>query len=111
MGANLDYPPMTTYLITRHPGAIEWAERQGVRVDKLIVHLDPELIQAGDVVIGTLPVQLAAAVCARGGRFLNLTLDVPPQFRGRELSADDLEAFGAHLVAFEVRAVASGGKV
>ncbi len=98
---------MTTYLITRHPGAIEWAAQQGVRVDKLIAHLDPELIQPGDVVIGTLPVQLAADVCARGGRFFNLTLDVPPQFRGRELSADNLEAFGARLQAFEVRLIAS----
>ena len=56
---------MTTYLITCHPGAIEWAERQGVRVDKLIAHLDPGLIQPGDAVIGTLLVQLAAVVCAR----------------------------------------------
>ena len=76
-------------------------------MDKLIAHLDPELIQPGDVVIGTLPVQLAAEVCVRGGRFFNLTLDVPPQSRGRELSADDLQAFGARLEAFEVRAVAS----
>lgn len=101
---------MTTYLITRHSGAIEWVGRQGVRVDKLIAHLDPELIQAGDVVIGTLPVQLAAEVCSRGGRFFNLTLDVPPQFRGRELSADDLEVFGARLEAFEVRLIASEAK-
>lgn len=97
---------MTTYLITRHPGAVEWAERQGVRVDMQIAHLDPELIQAGDVVIGTLPVQLAAEVCARGGRFLSLSLEVPPEARGRELTADDLERFGARLEAFDVNPIA-----
>lgn len=96
---------MTTYFITRHAGAIEWAERRGVRVDARMAHLDPALIQPGDVVIGTLPIQLAASVCARGGLFFNLSLDVPPQARGRELTADDLEAFGARLEAFEVRAI------
>jgi CRISPR-associated protein Csx16 len=61
-------------------------------VGKLIVHLAPELIQSGDVVISTLPVQLAAKVCARGGWFHNLTLDVPVESRGLELPAEDLEA-------------------
>ncbi len=74
-------------------------------MDTRIAHLDPALIQPGDVVIGTLPIQLAAAVCARGGRFFNLSLDVPPQARGRELTADDLDTLGARLEAFEVRAI------
>lgn len=97
---------MTIYLITRHPGAIEWAARQGVRVDVHIAHLDPAGIQSGDTVIGTLPVNLAAEVCARGGRFFNLSLDLPPEARGRELSADDLERFGARLEEYFIQAVA-----
>lgn len=105
MGEKHEQRDMTTYLMTRHPGAIEWAARQGVQVDQLVMHLDPALIQSGDVVIGTLPVNLAAEVCSRGGRFFNLTLDVPPQARGRELTADDLDAFCARLEAFEVRPV------
>lgn len=98
---------MTTYLITRHSGAIEWVVRQEIQVDQLVMHLNPALIQPGDVVIGTLPFNLAAEVCARGGQFLNLTLDVPPQVRGRELSADDLEALGARLEAFQVLRVSA----
>lgn len=93
---------MTTYLITRHPGAIEWSTRQGLTVDKQIAHLDPADIRPGDVVIGTLPVNLAAGVCAQGGRFFNLSLDVPPEARGRELSADDLERFGARIEEFAI---------
>lgn len=95
---------MTTLFITRHPGAVEWAERHGLCVDVRLAHLDPASIQPGDVVIGTLPVNLAAAVCARGGRFLNLSLDLPPEARGRELSADDLERYGARLEAYSVHA-------
>ena len=88
---------MTTTLVTRHFGAIEWAARQGLHIDQKISHLDPAAIQPGDVVIGTLPVNLAAQVCERGGRYYNLSLDLPPEARGRELSADDLESYGARL--------------
>jgi len=88
---------MTTLLITRHPGAIEWAARQGFRIDRQIDHLDPADVRPGDTVIGTLPVHLAAKVCARGGRFFNLSLDLPPEARGKELSADDLDRHGARL--------------
>lgn len=58
---------MTTYLISHHPGAIEWAARQHMPVDQRMAHLDPAIVQAGDVVIGSLPVNLAAQVRARGG--------------------------------------------
>jgi CRISPR-associated protein Csx16 len=97
---------MTTWFVTRHPGAIEWASRQGIRVDRQIAHLDPADIQPGDTVIGTLPVNLAAEVCTRGARFFNLSLDVPPEARGRDLSADDMERFGARLEEYDVRKLA-----
>ncbi|MDW8324914.1 MAG: CRISPR-associated protein Csx16, partial [Burkholderiales bacterium] len=58
---------MTTWFVSRHPGAIKWAARKGIRVDRQVDHLDVDVVQAGDVVIGTLPVHLAAEVCARPG--------------------------------------------
>lgn len=93
---------MTTLLITRHPGAKEWAARQELKVDQLLDHLDPAEIQPGDSVIGILPVNLAAEVCARGGRFFNLSLDLPSEARGRELTAEELEIFGARLEEYLV---------
>ncbi|MDP2793424.1 MAG: CRISPR-associated protein Csx16 [Sulfurisoma sp.] len=93
---------MTTYFVSRHPGAVEWARRQGLAVDAWVAHLDVEKVGAGDTVIGSLPLHLAAAVCARGTRFLHLTLDIPAEWRGRELSADELEMAGARLEEFFV---------
>jgi CRISPR-associated protein Csx16 len=96
---------MTTYFITRHPGALEWAERQGIHIDQRLEHLDPEQIRPGDRVLGTLPANLAAAVCARGGEYYHLALDMPADARGRELSADDLENYGARLQRYHIEAM------
>lgn len=94
---------MTTWLVSRHAGAILWVEQKGIIVDRLISHLDPSQIKEGDIVIGTLPVNLAEQVCSRGGRFFNLSLDLPPEARGFELSADDLVRFSARLEEFIVK--------
>ena len=97
---------MTTWFVTRHPGAIEWAQRRGLPVDRLVEHLDPDHIAPGDTVIGILPVNLVARVCERGARYLNLSLELPAAARGRELSADELDAYGARIEGYEVRPVA-----
>lgn len=93
---------MTTWFVTRHPGAVAWAQRRGLAVDRQLAHLAPEQIAPGDTVIGTLPVNLVARVCARGGRYLHLSLDLPAEARGRELTADELERYGARLEAYVV---------
>lgn len=93
---------MATWFITRHPGARRWAEEEGFAVDRLAGHLDPEDIRPGDRVLGTLPVNLAAEVCARGGRYFHLSLDLPPEWRGRELGPEDMRRFGARLSEFRV---------
>ncbi len=90
------------WFVSRHLGAVDWAKRRGIAVDRLVEHLDIEQVQPGDVVIGTLPIHLAAQVCARGARFFNLSLEVPPEARGREFSADELEVFGARLEEYRV---------
>jgi CRISPR-associated protein Csx16 len=93
---------MSNWFISRHPGALEWAKRHGLQVDKYAVHLDPSSVQPGDNVIGSLPVNLAAAVCQRGARYLHLSLELPAHLRGQELSADQLDALGARVQAYRV---------
>lgn len=94
---------MTFHFVTRHPGAIEWAQGRGLQIDRWVPHLNLADVAAGDTVAGTLPIHLAAAVCARGARYLHLRLHVPPGWRGRELSAADLDAAGACLEPFVVQ--------
>lgn len=94
---------MTTFFITRHPGAIEWATRQGLKVDKHLPHLDPAEVQPGDIVIGILPVNLAAEVCERGARYFNLSLDLPLEARGRELTVAELQKYGARIEEYTIQ--------
>lgn len=94
---------MPTWFVSRHPGAITWAERQGIAVDRQVSHLDPQQVAAGDTVIGTLPINLAAEVCARGAGYYHLTLRLTPELRGAELSADQLEQLGARLEPYLVQ--------
>jgi len=70
---------MPTYFITRHLGAIAWAKEQGISVDRQIAHLDIDLVQPGDTIIGSLPVNLAAKVCNKSAVYLHLSLNVPEQ--------------------------------
>jgi len=92
---------MTTYFISRHAGAIEWAQQQDIKVDQQLSHFDPSITQQGDVIIGTLPINLVAEVNQRGGEYLHLTLMLPSEMRGKELSADELVQYSASLEAYQ----------
>lgn len=92
-----------TLFISRHPGAVQWIKAQPIVVDRFIEHLDIEEIQPGDRVIGSLPVHLAGQVCARGAEYWNLSLELPAELRGQELSREQLEQMSARLEHFSVQ--------
>ncbi|WP_020559178.1 CRISPR-associated protein Csx16 [Thiofilum flexile] len=99
----LEIPPTKsskTYFISRHPGAALWAESEGFHIDQLLAHFDVGIVQSGDTVLGTLPINLVAEMNARGGRYFHLTLELPAEARGQELSADDMRRYGARLECF-----------
>lgn len=91
------------YFVTRHDGAVRWAARSGLKARKVeMTNFDVSVVKPGDVVMGTLPVHLAAEVCKRGGHYWHLALEIPPDRRGHELTAEDMRAFGARLEEVEL---------
>lgn len=95
---------LTTWIISRHAGAIEWLERQGVEGQQC-QHLNIEQVSPGDNVIGTLPINLAEKVCAKQAIYWHLSLEVPFVWRGRELTAEQMDEYGAILTAYHVQAI------
>lgn len=99
---------MSTWFVTRHPGAQRWAQTQDLQVDHVVTHLDLAQLHAGDVVIGILPIQMIADICAMPARYLHLVLDVPAALRGVELSAEQMQTLGARIEGYEVRRLGLG---
>lgn len=96
------------YFISRHAGAIEWMKQQGDwQVDRWVAHLEMEEIAPGDKVLGTLPVHLAAEVCAKGAEFYFLQLPQNFAGRGTEYSAEEMVQMGCRLTRYEVFRVPS----
>ena len=94
---------MTTWFISRHQGAIDWIKTQSEwHIDHYRDHLDPDDIAPGDTVIGTLPIHIAAAVCARGARYYFLQLPQEAEQRGSEYSAVDMTAMGCTLQRYHI---------
>lgn len=94
---------MTTWFISRHAGAKAWAEEEGFAIDKIVEHFDPSLTQQGDKVLGSLPIHLAAEVCARGGVYYHLSLNRVETLRGKELTSAEMRVCDARLEAYVIR--------
>jgi len=109
---------MNTYFITRHQGAIAWAQQQQLTIDHFVRHLlmpyEEEIVddqvsldtlQKGDTVIGTLPIQIAAQVCSRGANYYHLMLDIPAHLRGQNLSATQMEECNARIKPYQIKEI------
>lgn len=101
-----DRPSRRTFLVSRHAAAKRWllgeAARRGWRPVVASTHCRPEDIDPGDRVAGTVPIQLAAAICARGAEYWHLEVAVDEGDRGRELGFDELIGRGATLRRYHV---------
>ncbi len=94
---------MATYFVTRHSGALLWADANQVAFDAHLLHLDDlSCLQKGDVVIGTLPINIVYQINQMGVRYIHLSLQIPPSLRGVELDAHQLNACQAMLEEFTV---------
>lgn len=104
----------SVWLVTRHEGAFDWAKQKGILDDStytvnVVSEIWPEQVRLDDYVIGTLPVDLVAEICARGAHYLHIAMQVPADRRGTELSATEMDTFGATGREFLV--LPSGGEV
>lgn len=84
---------MKICFVSRHEGAVELIRRHDVPVTHFVPHLSADEVEQGDVVIGNLPIHLVMAVMAKGARYLHLTIEIPNERRGCELSAEEMQGY------------------
>lgn len=96
---------MTCWFVSRHEGAVNWAKLKNLPVTRWVSHLDIKEIHHGDVVIGVLPVHLAAAVCEKGAEFYFLTIDLELQQRGTELDMHEMLAACCRIQRYQVQSL------
>jgi CRISPR-associated protein Csx16 len=89
-----------TVFVSRHPGAKDWLEAHHPELAKTceyVTQATPSDLE-GKIVVGTLPVNLAA-LCRE---YWNLDMQIPLDTRGKELTREDMEKFGAKLTRYKV---------
>lgn len=91
---------MEKVIVTRHPALVDYLREEG-HVGTgvaLIEHATPEEVR-GKHVYGVLPLWLAA----EAGRVTEVTLRVPPEMRGRELTLKEVRQFFTGVATYEVK--------
>ena len=90
----VDADRKTLYIISRHKATIDYLiDKLGKDRDVVILeHLNSsDDIPAGVDVAGNLPVGLIAELVRKGCCFYYVSLKVPPELRGKELSREEVE--------------------
>lgn len=95
---------MTTWIVTRHIGAQDFLKSQGIS-GIFMPHLDIDVMQSGDKVVGNLPLHLISALNLKGIEYWHLCINQPLDDRGQEHSDDYLYRVGATLKCFHVHEV------
>lgn len=95
---------MTTYFVSRHQASIDWMKQQSIQVDQWLTHLDDETkLKSGDRVIGTLPIQIVERLCKNSVEYIHLSINIPAEWRGLELSPKQLAECSPKLTAYRVQ--------
>ena len=88
------------YFISRHTGAKEWIMEKGIVINKFIEHLNILDLEAGDTVIGSLPINIIANLTQKNIKYIHIELNVNIDQRGKELTKGDLNNLNAKLVTY-----------
>lgn len=92
---------MTTFIITKHSGAVQWVQNKGIEHDCYLEDANRiQELKAGDVVVGTLPIHVVYELNQRDINYLHIALDIPPELDGQILDAAQLEACNPRLESY-----------
>jgi putative CRISPR-associated protein (TIGR02620 family) len=88
---------METVIVSRHAGLVEYLEKKGI-VGRVIPHATAADVK-GKIVVGNLPLHLAALAAKVG----SVDMNVPAEMRGQELSASQVSQYATGISWYVVR--------
>ena len=91
---------MMVVIVSRHQGLVDWLAQRGI-VGKVIAHATPDDVRGKDV-IGNLPLHLASV--AKSVTVVDMP-DLPADWRGKDLTPDQMDQAGAKLTRYVVQKV------
>ena len=96
---------METVIVTRHAGLLAYLVSEGIAPPDapVITHATPEDV-TGKHVIGVLPLNLACFAA----KVTEIPITMPEEYRGRELTVDELRQFAGEPRTFHVREIVPG---
>ena len=89
-----------TIVVTRHPGLLAVLREKGVipaSCEDFYSHATADLVR-GNHVIGILPLGLAAEAAS----ITEVTLSLPPEMRGKELTEEEVRRFMTGVTSYKV---------
>lgn len=87
---------MEKVIVTRHPALVEFLAELGVK-GTVVSHANEETVR-GKHVFGVLPMRLAA----EAGKFTEVSLLVPAELRGKELTLEEVKSLNPALTTYKV---------
>lgn len=91
-------PQSSVVIVTRHAGAVEWLRQKGY-TGEVIDHIDSPSQVTGKIVIGNVPLHLAAVALQVWA--INM-LNLRPDQRGKDLSPTEMDNAGAEIHKYRV---------
>lgn len=92
----------TMWIISRHPGAKKLMVEMGF-TGTFRNHINIDEISTGDVVVGTLPVQLIAQLCQQSIEYWHISINLAEADRGQELSAGKMKELGFRIERYHAK--------
>lgn len=90
---------MNPLIITRHQGLVDWLKKHYNITGTIIPHVTNPNLLTGRIVIGILPLHLAA----KAQEIWTIDMpNLPAEKRGQEVTAEEMEQFGATLSKYKV---------
>ena len=100
------------WIINRHPATVEWFKHTYRVQATTLDYLDEQsltLIKNGDTLLGNLPLQEIAKLCAKGVNYYEIRIPVaqPTRLRGQELNLEQLKQHPPVLTQYVVQSISN----